>query len=182
MIRLQAVSFVLDQIRSARLLAEALRPASGRPWPDEAGDFYAVRTIEDWYSAYLKQGFDGLVPKPRADQGARRVLDAATAAWILDQVTQSPQVPVKVLYAPWRRQGTVLPLPSVSPVYELLRQHGRDRRRLRAGRRESGPPKAFAAPYVNDLGMVDFSPGPVLVDPGKPPTTHRCVLLDDCSR
>jgi len=30
--------------------------------------------------------------------------------------------------------------------------------------------------------MVDFSPGPILVDQDKPQTTHLCVLIDDCSR
>jgi putative transposase len=181
LMRFAAVSFILDQIRSARGLAPALREASARPWPDANGDFYAVRTLEDWYYAYQKQGFDGLVPKPRADQGARRVLDEPTAAWILEQVTQNPQIQVAVLYAHWRAQDP-RPLPSLSTVYDLLRQHGLDRRSLRAGRLETGPTKAFEAPFVNDLWMVDFSPGPVLVEAGKPRTTQLCVLIDDCSR
>lgn len=182
LMRFAAVSFILDQIRSARGLAQALRDASARPWPDANGDFYAVRTLEDWYYAYQKQGFDGLTAKPRADRGARRVLDEKTAAWILEQVTQNPKIQVTVLYAHWRAQDASRPLPSISTVYDLLRQHGLDRRSLRAGRLETGPTKAFEAPFVNDLWMVDFSPGPVLVEAGKPRTTQLCVLIDDCSR
>ena len=182
LLRFAAVSYVLDQIRSARRLAQALRDASTRPWPDEVGDYYSIRTLEDWYYAYQKHGFDALVPKVRADQGTRRVLDEATAAWILDQVTQSPKVPVKVLYAHWHVQEPARLMPSISTIYDLLRQHGIDRRSLRAGRLENGPTKAFEAPFVNDLWMVDFSPGPVLVNQGKPQTTHLCVLIDDCSR
>jgi putative transposase len=182
LLRFAAVSYVLDQIRSARRLAQALRDASARPWPDEVGDFYSIRTLEDWYYAYQKHGFDALVPKVRADRGSRRVLDEATAAWVLDQVTQSPKVPVKVLYAHWHLQEPARLFPSISTIYDLLRQHGIDRRSLRAGRLENGPTKAFEAPYVNDLWMVDFSPGPVLVDQGKPQVTHLCVLIDDCSR
>jgi putative transposase len=182
LIRFQAVSFILDQIRGARLLAEALREASARPWPDEAGDFYSVRTLEDWYYAYQKNGFDALTSQPRADQGARRVLDEKTAAWVLDQVTQNSQTPVSVLYAHWKSQNPSLALPSISTLYDLLRQHGLDRQSLRSGRLETGPTKAFEAPFVNDLWMVDFSPGPVILDQGKPLATQLCVLIDDCSR
>jgi putative transposase len=182
LIRFQAVSFILDQMRSARALAQALRDASARPWPDETGDFYAVRTIEDWYYAYHKKGFYGLVPVPRADRGVRRVLDEKTAAWILDQVTQNSKTPITVLYAHWQQQQPALALPSISTLYDLLRDHGLDRKSLRSGRLETGPTKAFEAPFVNDLWMVDFSPGPVIVDQGKPRSTQLCVLIDDCSR
>ena len=182
LIRFQAVSFILDQIRSARLLAEALRVASSRPWPDESGDFYSTRTLEDWYYAYQKNGFDALASKPRADQGARRVLDEKTAAWVLDQVTRNSKTPVTVLYSHWKTTLPSLTLPSISTIYDLLRQHGLDRKSLRSGRLETGPTKAFEAPFVNDLWMVDFSPGPVIIVEGKPMTTQLCVLIDDCSR
>src|ERR1019366_5025764 len=42
--------------------------------------------------------------------------------------------------------------------------------------------KAFEAPHVNDLWMVDFSPGPTLSVGGKTRLTHLCVLVDDHSR
>jgi len=182
LMRFQAVSFILDQMRSARVLAQALRDASARPWPDETGDFYAIRTLEDWYYAYHKHGFDGLVPVPRADRGTRRVLDEKTAAWILEQVTQNANTPITVLYPHWHQQEPALALPSLSTVYDLLRAHGLDRKSLRSGRLDTGPTKAFEAPFVNDLWMVDFSPGPVVVDQGQPLSPQLCVLIDDCSR
>jgi transposase InsO family protein len=159
-----------------------LREASLRPWPDENGDFYTVRGIEDWYYAYKNGGFAALQNKPRADRGTHRVLTEDMTAWILKEVTQNAGMPVKVLYAHWRVQEPHRPLPSITTVYDLLRQHGLDRRSLRAGRLENGPTKAFEAPYVNDLWMVDFSPGPVLAGTDKPITTQLCVLIDDCSR
>ena len=182
LIRFQAVSFILDQIRSARFLAQALREAASRPWPDESGDFYSVRTLEDWHYAYQKGGFDALISKIRAHRGARRVLDEKTVAWILDQVRQNSKTPVTVLYSHWKTQEPAFCLPSISTVYDLLRVNGLDRKSLRAGRLETGPAKAFEAPFVNDLWMVDFSPGPVIVVEGKPLTTQLCVLIDDCSR
>jgi transposase InsO family protein len=108
------------------------------------------------------------------------VLDGATAAWVLEQVTQNPTVPLKVLYAHWRQSRR--PLPSISVLYRYLRRQGMDRKSLRSGRLETGPTKAFEAPHVNDLWMVDFSPGPTLSVNGKALSPHLCVLVDDHSR
>jgi putative transposase len=179
--RFKALNLVEDLQRDGLPLAEALRQASVRPWPDEEGDYYAVRTLEDWWYAYRKGGFSALLPTPRSDQGKNRVLDEATAAWVLEQVTQNPKAPLKVLYAHWQ-QTQPCPLPSVSVLYRFLRRQGMDRKSLRSGRLESGATKAFEAPHVNDLWMVDFSPGPTLSVNGKALTTQLCVLVDDHSR
>lgn len=178
--RFQAVTFVQEQQRTGQSLAQALRDASTRPWPDEHGDFYAVRTLEDWHYAYRQGGFDALLPQPRADAGRHRVLDEATAAWVVAQVTQNPTVHLSVLYIHWLEQDRELP--SLTTLYRYLREQGLDRKSVRAGRLEDGPTKAFEAPQVNDLWMVDFSPGPLIVEQGKPRPTHLCVLVDDCSR
>jgi len=178
--RFRALNFVEDQQRPGSFLADALRQAARQPWPDENGDYYAARTIEDWWYAYKKGGFNALVPAPRSDQGTHRVLDAATATWVLEQVTQNPTVPLKVLYAHWRQSQRALP--SISVLYRYLRRQGLDHKSLRAGRLETGPTKAFEAPHVNDLWMVDFSPGPVLSVDGQALPTHLCVLVDDHSR
>lgn len=178
--RFRALNFVEDRQRQGRSLAAALREASAHPWPEAEGDYYAVRTLEDWWYAYQKGGFNALVPAARSDQGQSRALDEPTATWVLQQVTQNPTVPLKVLYAHWRQSGR--PLPSVSVLYRYLRRQGMDRKSLRAGRLETGPTKAFEAPAVNDLWMVDFSPGPTLSVQGKACHPHLCVLVDDHSR
>lgn len=181
LIRFRALNFIEDHQRSGGVLAEALRQASLRPWPDENGDYYAARTLEDWWYAYKKGGFDALMSAPRSDRGSSRAMDDATAAWVLEEVTQNPAIPLKVLYAHWRTQNA-RPLPSISVLYRHLRRQGMDRKSLRAGRLETGPTKAFEAPSVNDLWMVDFSPGPALSVEGKAMATQLCVLVDDHSR
>jgi transposase InsO family protein len=178
--RFRAVNFIEDRLRDGRRLSQALLEASRQPWPDENGDYYAVRTLEDWWYAHKKGGFNALVPAQRSDQGQSRVLDEATAAWIVEQVTQNPQIPVKVLCAHGRQHGRRLP--SLSVIYRYLRRQGLDRASLRAGRLEHGPTKAFEAPHVNDLWMVDFSPGPSLRVDNKSHPTQLCVLIDDHSR
>ena len=178
--RFKVMSLLEDHLRAGQTLAQALRAASVRPWPDENGDYYAVRTLEDWWYAFQKRGFAALQPSPRSDQGQNRVLDPATADWVLEQVSQNPAVKFKVLYGHWQQQGRSLP--SLSVLYRFLRRQGYDRKSLRSGRLETGPTKAFEAPAVNDLWMVDFSPGPTLSVEGKGLATHLCVFIDDHSR
>jgi transposase InsO family protein len=180
LIRFRALNFVEDQLRIGTSLAQALRQASQCPWPDENGDYYAWRTLEDWWYAYKKGGFNALVPPVRKDRGTHRKLDAATGQWVVEQVTLYPAIPLKVLYTQWVHDGR--PVPSLSVLYRHLRRQGLDRQRLRSGRLETGPTKAFEAPAVNDLWMVDFSPGPTLVVDGKACSTQLCVLVDDHSR
>lgn len=178
--RFRALSFVEDQLRCGHPLSHALQAASLRPWPGENGDYYAKRTLEDWWYGYKKGGFQALEPATRSDAGQNRLLDERSARWIIEQVTQYPRIPVKVLYAHWREEGRRLP--SVSVIYRYLRRQGMDRATLRAGRLEHGPSKAFEAPAVNDLWMVDFSPGPTLRVEDKALRTQLCVLIDDHSR
>jgi putative transposase len=85
-----------------------------------------------------------------------------------------------VLYERWTQAGQQLP--SLRTLYRFLRSKGYDAASLRRGRLETGPTKAFEAPFVNDLWMTDFSPGPKLNIDGKVLTTQLCLILDDHSR
>jgi len=181
LIRFKAVNYVEDRVREGWRVAEAFRLASQRPWPDERGRCYAVRTLQDWYYAYRKGGFEALRTSPRSDLGRSRRIDAELGRWMIEQVCAHPHLEVKVLYQRWRRDRARLP--SLRTIYRYLRTQGYDRESLRRGRLASGPTKAFEAPHVNDLWMVDFSPGPRLRrEDGSSPRTHLCVLIDDHSR
>lgn len=180
MTRFKAVSHINELVRSGFQLAEALRQAALRPWPDESGRCYAPRTLEDWYYAHRHGGFGSLQPRRRADCGRSRAVDEQTGRWIIEQVCRYPEIQVKVLYAHWTEQGRELP--SLRSVYRHLKRHSYDRASLRRGRLETGPTKAFEAPHVNDLWMVDFSPGPRLRTEKGVLNTQLCILVDDCSR
>ena len=178
--RFRAVNHIEERIRGGLSVAEALREAAVRTWPDESGRGYAIRTLEDWFYAYRKGGFPALQTPERADKGTSRVIDDAIGTWLMEQVSQNPAIQTKVLYEHGRAQGQVLP--SLRSVYRYLERHGLSRRAIRAGRLESGPTKAFEASGVNELWMVDFSPGPVIRDAERVLSTQLCVLLDDYSR
>ena len=178
--RFRAVNHMEEAIRGGLSVASALREAAVRPWPDEAGRCYAVRTLEDWFYAYRKGGFPALQPQDREDKGTWRIINEEFGAWVLDQVTRNPKLQVAVLYEHWKGEGAALP--SKRSIYRYLERHGLSRRAIRAGRLESGPTKVFEAGAVNELWMVDFSPGPTLRQGERAVATHLCVLLDDYSR
>lgn len=163
-------------------LAECLRAASSRPWPEPDGKYYSCRTLETWWYDYAKSGYTGLTGKSsRADAGKSRSIDEETGAWIIQKIQENPKTPLQVLHRHWQQHGH--DLPSISSIYRYLKTHGYDRRSLRAGRLESGPQKAFEAPAPNDLWMVDFATGPTLRQAdGTAITTQLCVILDDHSR
>lgn len=180
LVRFKAVNYVEDRLRAGWRLAEALRLASQRSWPDETGRCYASRTIEDWWYGYKKGGFEALRRTVRSDRGASRRIDPDSGRWIIEQIAKHPQIDVKVLYERWVAEGRELP--SLRTVYRYLQEQGYHRAGRKAGRLESGPTKAFETPYVNDLWMVDFSPGPWVGEESGAVRTQLCVLIDDHSR
>ena len=120
----------------------------------------------------------------RTDKGQVRTLTPEQQKWILEQAQAHLGVPVKVLYRRWKEQDPELA--SLNTVYRLLREHELSTKTRRQLLKQplGGATKAFEAPFVNDLWMVDFSPGPFLHPPGqaKALATHLCVIIDDHSR
>jgi len=182
LLRFEVICHVKTLRQEGRPLAECLRAASSRPWPEPDGCYYAYRTLETWWYDYARGGYLGLTGKAsRTDAGKSRAIDEETGLWIIDKIRENPDTPLQVLYRHWQSHGH--DLPSVSSIYRFLKARGYDRRSLRAGRLESGPQKAFEAPAPNDLWMVDFACGPTLRSrEGKVIPSQLCVLLDDHSR
>jgi putative transposase len=167
------LSAALEQISSTQLL----------PGDEESPPrLVPRRTLEDWYYAFQKGGFEGLKPKARSDRGKPRRLSAQQQQFILEQVRCFPGVPVKLLYRQWKQADATLP--ALSAVYRWLEQNDLDAHGRRYLLRQNipGPTKAFEAPGVNDLWIVDFSPGPFLALHPKTVATHLCMIIDDHSR
>ena len=154
------------------------------PGPDGLEATVATRTLEDWWYAYKKGGFAALHPKTRSDRGRPRALTEAQQRFLLDQVRTHLAVPIKVLYRQWKQSDPSLP--GLTCIYRWLERHDLHHKARRYQLRQSisGPTKSFEMPAVNDLWMVDFSPGPFLTVSGrtKALATHLCALLDDHSR
>src|SRR6266404_2881491 len=90
-------------------VVEAIRLAALRPWPDENGRFSAARTLYDYWYAWKSGGFAALQPKSRGDEGAFRKLPTEVGQWLLSEVSQYPEIPLKVLYERWTQAGQQLP-------------------------------------------------------------------------
>jgi transposase InsO family protein len=158
--------------------SSALADPRGSPHP------VAVRTLEDWWYAYGRGGFAALHPKGRSDRGVSRKLTPEQERLIVAQVRTHPAIPIKVLYRQWKQQDPALP--ALSAIYRALQRHDLNQRSRHYLMRQAigGPTKAFEAPLVNELWMVDFSPGPFLLLAGqkKATATHLCAIIDDHSR
>lgn len=88
--------------------------------------------------------------------------------------------PISSDFAPFRLPITENhPQISRKSQQNQLDAHGR---RYLLRHSASGPTKSFEAPAVNELWMVDFSPGPFLPTTPKATATHLCLLIDDHSR
>jgi transposase InsO family protein len=185
--RFALISKVQELLRQSvplKIALETVAASSASASAAEATGPVAVRTLEDWWYAYQRGGFAALHPKTRCDRGVPRVLSPEQERFILAQVRIHPAVAVKVLYRIWKQQDPQLP--ALSAIYRALQRHDLNHRCRRYLVRQSlgGPAKAFEAPLVNELWMVDFSPGPFLHPPGhrKPLATHLCAFIDDHSR
>ena len=184
--RMSLVQHIIELIYQHWPLSAALdQVSSSHPLPgdqDAPPQFVAQRTLEDWYYAFKKGGFDGLKPKRRCDRGKPRRLSTEQQQWILERVRSFPGVPVKLLYRQWKQADPTLP--ALSAIYRWLEQNDLDAQGRRYLLRQNipGPTKAFEAPGPNDLWVADFSPGPFLALHPKTLATHLCVILDDHSR
>ena len=184
--RMSLVQHSIELIHQHWPLSAALEQTSTScPLPGDADtppQFVPKRTLEDWYYAFKRGGFDALKPKQRSDRGKPRRLSSSQQQWILERVRAFPGVPVKLLYRQWKQTDPTLP--ALSAIYRWLEQNDLDVQGRRYLLRQNipGPTKAFEAPGVNDLWMADFSPGPFLALHPKTVATHLCVIIDDHSR
>jgi transposase InsO family protein len=183
LLRFRVINWLEERVSSGAVLAASLREASSRPWPDEElGDYFAARTIEDWWYAYKNGGFKALAPQARSDAGRSRVIDGSMGARLLALVDKYPNMPVKVWWRHCQLAGEKLA--PLSTVYRYLRARGYDRKGIARGKLQTGPTKAFETGRVNELWMIDFSPGPKIRDleSGALLATQLSIIVDDHSR
>ena len=184
--RFALISKIQDLLRTPVPLQAALDTVAASALIERDGQPHPVprRTLEDWWYAHRRGGFAALHPKARSDRGIPRVLTPEQERHLLEQVKAHPAIPVKVLYRQWKEADPKLP--ALSAVYRALQRQSLDQRSRRYLVRQalSGPAKAFEAPWVNELWMTDFSPGPFLQVPGRKSSlgTHLCAIIDDHSR
>ena len=150
---------VLGPLVGARLehgeLVELCREAAERTWELPSGAVIEVsaRTIEDWFYAYQRGGFDALHPKRRSDADKPRVISEELASLILRLKKEKPRRSVKRIIRVLERakkveRGTL----TKSTVHRLLKVHGSSRRPLRGPGAER---RSFIHEFAGDLWVGD---------------------------
>jgi transposase InsO family protein len=148
----------------------------------------AAETIRGWLRDYREHGFDGLLPKPRADIGSARHIPQEVVDLLVALKDEHRDWAVSTVIGEARRMAAAgeadvpesLALPT-STVHRLLARAGvmdkpvgdpttKDRRR-------------FAYDRAGELWMSDVMHGPtVLVDGRRRQKTYLVALLDDATR
>ena len=141
----------------------------------------SVSTMKAWLRAYRKNGFEGLKPKERSDNGRPKRLDEQAIKAIEIKCKAYPYWTVQKLYENLRDQD-LLGHPPVH--YNTLLRMVKERGFLTVKAR-TDVRKAYEVDNVNDLWVCDFMHGP-LVKSGhhgkRAKKAILCAILDDHSR
>lgn len=153
--------------------------AKGIPGPDGDIHHYAPATIEKWYLDYQNHGFDGLLPKGRADAGISRKLDGELQERIRYFKTNYPRMSAAAIYRQLKTDGSVINgQVSESTVCRFVKQL--------QGELHQTPNKdmrRYERPHINEVWCGDSSVGPRFTDPdGKKRRIYIIALIDDASR
>ena len=166
--------------RSARIAELATRAYRG---PEGRERRFSTRTLWAWWSAYQRQGLDGLLPRRRQDRGtlralSRELLDAAIAVR-REVPSRSTATLIHILETQGRvGRGQV----RRATLDRHLAQAGASRRRLRTLGDKRYIRLLFQRP--NQLWVGDYHEAPLLWDPARERyrTLHLCAAIDHYSK
>lgn len=147
--------------------------------PDGSLRHFAPTTIEKWYLAYEKHGFDALVPKNRSDAGRSRRLDDELQERIRYFKTNYPRMSAASIYRQLKTDGSVINgQVSESTVYRFVNRLQNELRQT-----PNKDMRRYERPHINEVWCGDSSVGPRLTDAdGKKHRIYIIALIDDASR
>jgi transposase InsO family protein len=144
-------------------------------------------TLARWERCYRQNGFEGLKPKPRSDQGQMRAISLETfsraEALKREQPFRSARSIIRIL-----DMDTTQPVPEETIAPRTLRRHLARRGATAAhllGELRPKPYRRFERSHFGDLWQGDAMHGPKLPDPAHPGKQRQVFLfafLDDHTR
>jgi transposase InsO family protein len=148
--------------------------------PNSNRTLLSVKTIQCWYYAWRKGGFDALVPKSRNDRGHSKI-SAAVQEAILEAKRENPRRSINQIERLLVVAG-VVPAKSLSrsSVHRLLQQNGLSR--IAGSSSLSEERRSFEAEFAGTIWYGDAMHGPKVVYKGKLCKTYLVSLIDDASR
>ncbi len=152
--------------------------------PGTTGTTLATETIRSWLKLYRKHGFEGLLPKPRADQGSSHAIPGPIQDVLLTIKEERPDYSVNLVIEEARKVdivGLQVELPP-STVYRLLSRHGLMRKKAKEEGEEKDR-RRFSFEKAGDFWMSDVMHGPSVFTKGrKKQKTYLIAFLDDATR
>ena len=170
---------VLGPLMSARLehgdrrryIDEAAARTHERP--DGRRVQLSARTIEIWYYAYRRGGFDALYPGDRKDRGRSRAISTEVAQLILRVKRERPRRSIRRIIRILERAHVVRAGElHRSTVHRLLATQGVSARPLRGPGTER---RSFLHEHAGDLWVGDAMHGPQVIAPDG--SLHKSYLL-----
>ncbi len=142
----------------------------------------ASSTFEEWYYKHRHDGFEGLKPLSRSDQGCSRRLSPELEQLVIDLKREDPGRSAPLILRELELAGRISRgHMSVYPIQRVFRHHG-----LSGPRMEIDVAARFRweASMCGELWQADALHGPMLVNPatGRPQRAIVFGLLDDRSR
>lgn len=178
---------VLGPLTSARLehgdrrryLDEAAARTHERP--DGTRVRLSARTIEAWYEAYRRGGFQALFPQDRQDRGRSRAITPEIAELVLRVKRERPRRSIRRIIRMLERAHVVRAGElRRSTVHRLLAAHGVSARPVRGPAAER---RSFLPEHAGDLWVGDALHGPLVVAPdGAVRKAYLLTQIDGATR
>ena len=153
--------------------------AKGIKAPDGSLRHYSPGTLEKWYLAYKKSGFDALIPSGRSDCGVSRKIDDDLREHIVYLKHHYPRMSAAAIYKQLRDSGSIRSGQlSESTVCRFINQLTLQERLT-----NNQDLRRYERPHINEVWCGDSSSGPYLkTADGKKHRVYVIALIDDASR
>lgn len=139
---------------------------------------FSVGTIKKWYLLYRNLGYDGLIPKSRADLNTSRKLKREVQNKIVEYKKTFPHISGTLIYRKLIEEGYINENEvSKSTILKFIREHY-----LLFSEVTKIDRRAFEMEFANDMWDADTSHGPYLTINNKKLKTYLIAIIDDASR
>ena len=147
--------------------------------PDGKVYHFHPDTLQRWYSAYKKQGFEALMPRDRRDAGKSRKIDADLLEQLTYFVEHYPRMPATEILRKLEENGSVtdgqVSLSTITRCVSNIRRS--------AGASPNRDMRRYERPHINEVWCGDSSVGPRLKEAdGRKQRVYIIALIDDASR
>lgn len=156
------------------------RDAASKVYTNPSGEETKVSasTLERWYYAYNKGGFDALIPMRRCDTGKSRKIDEDIMEQIRFLKKEYPRIPATLIHQKLLDNGTINKGDiSLSTVNRFVNQL-----KIESHYTNNKDMRRYERAHINEVWCGDSSVGHYLKIDGKKKRSYIIALLDDASR